>query len=473
MKRTIFTMALLAATLTAAADSQKITLKTACAEGQNLTLLVNATRYGVSVDWGDGSVVNYKPEKPGGLQEVQGTVKGATISLTAEKGLNTLAAENCELTAIDLSAAPEMRSLYLQHNLLATIDISSLTALRDLNLADNKLTALTLSTTKLPNIETIDLSGNEFTATTFSYATTNLHYLNLSDNRYKTITISKAANLDALIVHDNQLSSLGLPANLSLIDARKNNVSKMTVPPAGLPNLQQFLIDDNSLETVDLTASTKLNTLTIARNGAQAVVLPAKTKLQVYDCSENALSFGSLPTKAYVPTAYFAYAPQGELDITEAGLHSASWGSGYLPWLLMNPDYSTRSDAKYQLDLTAHKDGSATGSVVFSLYNMNEGQPVLLEKASASQKDLDYSLVSGKVTVLKEFDDLFIEMTDPFYPDLVIRTNHFAVINAAKEGVQSVEVQDMPQSVAYDLQGRRVNSASQGLYIINGKKVIK
>lgn len=482
MRKTLLFTALFAAAMTAAADSQKVTMTTSRPVGQTMTILVNATRAGVTVDWGDGTPVAYTAEKPSGVQEITGTVLGETITLEAPKGLVLLGAEDCELTAIDLSQASEMRSLYLQHNLLTSINVSTLAALTDLNLADNALSSVTLSTTKLPNIETLDLSSNPLTTTSFSYATTNLRYLNLSDNQYKTLTISKAANLDALIVSGNQLTQLGLPGNISLLDARDNNVSKIIMPPAGMTMMQQCLLDDNELATLDLSASANLNTLTIARNGAKSVALPAKAKLLVYDCSENSLSFGSLPAKTYAPKVYFAYAPQSDLDLSDCGLYEGGWGSGYLPWLLMNPDYSTRNEAQYQLDLTAHKDGSAANSVVFEVYSVQDGESVLLEKASATQKTLDYSLVSGKMTFLKPFRDLYLVMTDPAYPDLVLHSEHFAVLNQTKEGLDTVLRDNDGDNTTYDLQGRMVNGQSSngqssnsqypGLYIQNGKKVI-
>lgn len=472
MRKTLLSLALFAAALSAAADSQTIKMTTQCAVGQSLTLLVNATRTGVTVDWGDGNAVSYVPEKGGGIQEITGTVLGPTLTLEAPKGLVMLSAEGCELTAIDLSKATEMRSLYLQHNLLTSINVSVLPALTDLNLADNSLASLTLSTTKLPGIETLDLSSNPLTTTSFSYATNSLQYLNLAGNQYKTLTISKAANLDALIVSGNQLTQLGLPGNISLLDARGNNVSKITMPSTGMPMMQQCLLDDNDVTALDLSAASTLNTLTIARNGAKSVVLPAKAKLQVYDCSDNALSFGSLPAKTNMPTVYMAYAPQAELSLDDCGLHEGNWTSSWLPWLTMNPDYSTRNDAQYQLDLTAHKDGSATNSVVFDLYSMQpDGESVLLQKASATQKELDYSLVGGKMTVLKPYANLYLQMTDPAYPDLVIRTNHFAVLNPNAEGIEAITT-DGEGGQPYDLQGRRVNDVREGLYIVNGKKVI-
>lgn len=475
MRKTLLTAALLAVTLTAAADSQKITMTTSRAAGQTMTLLVNATRAGVTVDWGDGKAVSYVAEKIGGIQEITGTVQGATITLEAPKGLDMLSAEGCELTAIDLSAAKELRSLYLQHNLLTSLNISALTLLRDINVADNALTGLTLSSTKQTDIQTIDLSSNALTTTSFSYATPKLQYLNLADNKYKTLTIAKATNIDALIVSGNELTSLNLSggANLSLLDARDNSISKINTPADGLAAMQQCLVDDNAIESLDLSAATQLNTLTIAHNGAKSVKLSAKARLQVYDCSDNALSFGSLPVKAAIPTVYFAYTPQAQLDITDCGLHEGSWGSSYTPWILMNPDYANRQKDEYVLDLTPHKDGSATNSVVFDVHAIVNGQDIVLEKASAAQKELDYSYVGGKMTLLKEYADLYLSMTDPAYPELTITSNHFSAIDGSKSAIEAVTADDTTaSSPAYDLQGRRVNEVHEGLYIKGGRKII-
>ncbi len=473
MKRTFLSALLLCAALTAAADSQKVVMTTSNAVGSQMKLLVNATRSGVTVDWGNGTPVSYVPETVGGIQEITGTVAGETITLEAAKGLVMLSAENSGLTAIDLSGAAELESLYLQDNSLATIDVSKLSELRDLNVANNALKVVTLSTSKQPNLETLNLAGNEITATSFSFASAGLNYLNLADNNYKTLTLTKMTGLDALVVKGNAISTLTLtgPANLSLLDARNNSITKVNLPETGLPALEQMLLDENEVSSLDLSASTKINTLTIANNGASSLVLPNKPALQVYDCGGNALTFSSLPKSAYKPSVYFNYAPQADLDITGLGLHEGSWGSGYLPWLTMNPSYSDRSKTEYQLDLSKHTAGSTSSSVQFAVYSVENGEARLLEKAAAAHPDLDYSLVSGKITVLKEFKDLFVQLTDAGYPDLVINTNHFAVLNPNAEGIENIEA-ETETTAAYDLQGRRVNQAQGGIYIMNGKKII-
>ena len=131
------------------------------------------------------------------------------------------------------------------------------------------------------------------TATSFNYSTSNLRYLNLGGLNYSSVSLTKAANLDALIMPQNKVKTLTLTSmgKVSLIDVRGNEISTVKYPSTGLPELQQLCMDDNEVKTLDVSASEKLNTLTLARNGASQVVLPTKSTLQVYDCSENSLTF--------------------------------------------------------------------------------------------------------------------------------------------------------------------------------------
>ena len=476
MKRLLLSATALFAILNASAEEQTVVLTTSQPEGQTITLLVNATRAGVTVDWGDGTPQAYTSTTNGGVLEISGTLKGANVTVKAAKGWKMLAATDAGLTAVDLSKATELRSLYLQNNALTSVNVANMPELRDLNLANNQLTAVTLNSSKNPLIETLDLSNNPIAATSFIYGQANLRYLNLSGMDYTSLTLTKDVNLDALLVANNALKTLTLTAtkDISLIDVRGNKLEKMTMPTDGLPQLQQLLADDNYLEDLDISASTDINTLTVARNEISKVTLPSKSKLQVYDCSENALTFSSLPRKTYVPSVYFDYSDQAPFDISALGLTEGSWGSKYLPWLKMNPDYASRGDAQYQLDMSAHVAGSGSSSVQFEIVSVTPEGEKVLEKASATNKTLDYSFVSGKITVLKEFPNLYIRMTDSGYPDLTVATTHFAVIDPTADGIEEVKVDnDDADTTVYDLQGRRTQSTAKGIYIVGSKKVIR
>lgn len=476
MKKLLFAATLSAFSLSGVANTETVTMTTNKAVGTQLTILVNNSRTGVTMDWGDGTPQAYT-QATEGIIEVTGTVKGENLKLASDRPITMVSADACGITQVSLDEAVRLRSLYLQNNELTSIDLGNLSELRDVNLANNKLTSLTLSATKLPNIETLNISNNELTTTSFSFATSGLQYLDLSKNNYKTITLSRAINLSGLKVNDNQISTLSvaLCGNITYVNADRNNISTIKLPADGMPYLSQLHLADNQIASaIDLSESKNLTCLDLSNNDIPSVVLPSKVKLQAYDCGGNAMSFSSFPTSAYKPTAYFNYQPQADLDVSKlTGMHEGSWGTGYLPWATMSPDYSMRQDAAYVVDMTGLRSGSSSTSVKFAFFEVLEnGTEKALEIASAANKALDYANISGKVTFQRPMREVFGVLTDDGYPDLTIRTSHFAVVNPNAEGIEVNVLPTELNGTPYDLQGRPISSATRGLYIINNKKVI-
>ena len=460
--------------LTAEAGVQTVKMTTSKV-GTPVTMYVNATREGVSVDWGTGTPQQYTTAE-NGLIALTGTPATAHLTVTSAKGLTTFIAEDCGLTTIDLSQATELQSLYLPHNELSTIDLNNMAELTDLNVAYNEIVSLTTMTSaKTPNLQTIDISNNSLTATTFNYNTENLTYLSIANNNYSTLTVNKAKQLDALKVNGNRLANLNVSYHqqLSLLVANDNPLTRHTIPDT-LKNLHQVSLDNTGVKDVDFSQNVDLNTLTISGCGATNVQLPTKNALQVYDCSHNGLSFSALPRKSKQPTVYFAYNDQADLDISGlTGFTKGSWGSDYLPWATMNPSYASRGETKYQVVFTDFVNGSANNSVQFSFYSVNEyGEPVLLEKAAAATPNKDYTWVSSKATFLHTYKKVYAEMTDAGYPELTLHTTCFAVIDPTVEGIEGVTT-NKAQDVTYDLQGRQVEKLQRGIYIQNGQKILK
>lgn len=460
---------------TAWADTQCVKMTTSKAAGTSLTLLLNNSRTGVSVDWGNGTPVAYT-QAVDGVIEAKGTVAGATITVTSERPITLLAAEGCGLTAIDLTEAPSLKSLYLQDNELTTIDLTKEKALCDLNLSGNQLAAVTLNAVNNPVLETLDISDNALTSTSFTYGSERLRYLAVSGNGIKTLSLTKDTGLQGLRVGDNNISTLNITAleELTMLDASNNNISRLNVPET-LTTLQQVYVANNKISgTVALANNKGLNAVDVSQNEIALVTLPTTAKLQAYDCGDNNLTFSSLPRTNYQPTLYFNYQPQGEFDMsTLAGMNKGSWGSNYLPWATMSPGYDKRQDAAYVVDMTALRSGSSASSVKFAFYQVaDDGTETPLEQASAASKTLDFANINGKVTFQKEFKRVYGVLTDDGYPELVIRTSPFAVINSAAVGIDEVQNADEQPVTVYDIQGRRVESAARGLYIFNNKKVI-
>lgn len=461
--------------LMAVADTETVTMTTNKPVGTELTLLVNTSKTGVTLDWGDGTPKSYT----GALNdyiEVKGTVRGTNLVLSSERPITMLSADGCGLTEISFSSAPHMRSLYLQNNELESITLGTLAELRDLNLANNMLKAVTITSAKNPNLETIDLSSNPLTSTTFNYATANLQYLALAGNNYKTITLTNATGLSALKVADNSLSTLNLKnaSDLTLLDVTGNGMTTLTLPTT-YEKLQQFYASENELsKAIDLSSCKSLNAVDIHNNSLSNVLLP-NVKMQTYDCGGNALTFAALPRLTNKPTVYMNYQPQEDFDMaTLAGMQAGNATTHDRPWVEYNPSYSTRQDSRYVVDMTGLRNGSNTGSVQFAFYEVGtDGTETPLVLSSATNQTQDYTNVSGKVTFQRPLRKAYGVLTDPGYPELSIRTTYFTVIDPKADGITTIITGENTTLPSYDLQGRQVSKPQTGLYIINGNKVIR
>jgi len=69
----------------------------------------------------------------------------------------------------------------------------------------------------------------------------------------------------------------------------------------------------------------------------------------------------------------------------------------------------------------------------------------------------------------------FIDMTDVIPEEEVTAGSNVYIVDAATfaDGISEVKTADSKANVVYDIQGRIVNNPTKGLYIVNGKKVIK
>lgn len=516
MKKNRLFVSLLAAGLIgvapAMAQTQVVKLTTGLAAGQPVTLMVNQTSDGVTVDWGDGTAVAY-PKTQGELCEIKGEAKGSVIVVTGGKRFSTLVCSGNGLTAIDASGAENLRSLYCQNNELATLNIKGCKLLTDLNAANNKLTRVSITETNFPNLENLNLANNELTTTTgsgssFVLRQENLQHANVSGNKLKSIYVTKNPSLDVLKCADNAFSSkLQLTANaeLSVLMAAGNNITGITEPNGGFGELRQVFIEGNEIAgEFDLDAAENLDVLSCAGNEISSLNLPGR-KLNWMNISNNKLGFNSLPNASYKPEQ-FIYAPQGQVDITEK-LKKSSKGGYYID---LCPSYGDRMNSEYVLDLGEWAvDANGGKSVTFTMYAIAaDGSKSELKRITGtSTQENDYFAIKpnstpGMFTFHTPQREVLVEMTSLGYPDLVVSGVTFAVgeENLAA-GIGGVEAEsealrisgangvlrmaaDSEQGVTvYTLSGRKVWSGvvgnaevsvnlQQGVYVVNGRKVV-
>lgn len=199
--------------------------------------------------------------------------------------------------------------------------------------------------------------------------------------------------------------------------------------------------------------------------------------------------------------------PATELDIT---VSEAGWATTCLPFDVVLPEELTA----YALTDVSGVNGEETGSVsLISKAGIKANQGALLKgdagtytlSIEETSSNWDANLLSG-TTVAKDMSavegdvylltsggagsaqlsklDLADDATDAqktlaankAYLNIAPSATRFLVFNFGDDNataIEGIEAENTADAVVYDLAGRRVQKAQKGLYIVNGKKVIK
>lgn len=513
----LLTGALFASTSVMAQDVV-VTMTTDKAVGSEITLLVNHTYNGVTVDWGDNNPQVYKnnDSKP---YSITGQVKGKTISLSGDETWDLLQCSDCGLTGLDLTQARTMRSVYCQNNKLTKLDLKGMTKLTDLNCSNNELTEIVYTTaTKpgddLPNIEYFNVANNrlsgsngKFLIGTRSVPHTAISVLNISNNNFSDLDLRYTPNLAVLKSSHNKLTEANLTSCTNMSSLMLND-NQITVKRSGnerfslkLPtsNLLQLIIDNNRIDSLSLANYAGLQDLTCQNNNMKVLTMPANSSLSVYDVRNNMLSFNALPAAKNKPK-HCNFLPQDSLDI----FHKPCFviADDYSTYMPVCPSYDDRQEAEYALDLAAYRAtvaGTDGALATIKWYAVgDDGQST--ELAAGQGKDYSYS--SGVTAFFTPQKRVYGVLTQRQYA-ISIMTKSFAVgaDNAftptdieSVEGNGGLEVRAGNGSIymssaspvgvhIYSIEGKcawngTVKSEginvelSKGIYIVNDKKII-
>lgn len=474
------------------AQDQTIKLVTSKSVGDEITFIVNKTIQPYSVDWGDGQFVEVSATESGN-QTITGTLKGTTVTIKGSEYWDMLTCSGLDLTALDVTGAPSLRSLYCQNNALTTLNLSNAKALTDLNAANNQLTALEVTATLMPDLENVNLAGNQLTGQ-FSYTGSGLQHVNIANNQYERAYFTSNTNLDVVNCGGNQLSSLSLLRNADITAAicDGNKLTSLQLPSAGLENLAQLVCDDNSLSRLNLSNCPQLNALSCGNNNLSELSLP-DVKLYSLDCANNKLSFSALPaSRNYVPE-HLNFVPQATIDVT-ADLPVFEG----LPYVMKAPTYEDATSEEYQIDLSDH----VGATVIISWYSVDAADnKTKLTASSSASKMNDFRNSSGKYAFFNTFDKVYAELTSRIYTDITLATTAFSVRDENSSGIGDITADDAAFSVkvsngalvmtsatavnaaVYAVDGKKVwngtvdasgvsLSLPKGAYVVNGKKVI-
>lgn len=497
---------LLIGAMTAQAQDRVVKLTTGKAVGESITLQVNHTYTGVTVDWGDGNAVAYNTGSDA-IREITGEVKGSQIVITGDKRWNMLNCSNCGLTDIDLTGATELTSLFLSNNQLTTLTLKDMKALTDLDASNNQLTSIVYTNQSYPEndlvaIENINLSNNQLTGT-FVIRTATLRTIDISNNQYSRVRVTDNDDLDYLNFSNNNVATgLTIPAGSPISTLVCNNNSLPYITLTNVSGIQQIVADNNAItSTFNLANCANLSDVSLANNKISTLYLP-NTQLSSLNIAGNHLTLGALPLKANAPAGgRVAFMPQDSINIAGAENMLKKNGVPYMPVVT----YADRNVSP--LDLSAYRYVGTTSEslgaldAAVSVYKIDaEGNYTELTKGTSASAPNDYSLSNGKLSFFTPQPKVVVRFTsNSAYKGLgfYVETSPFAVGEEQTTGIDDVDADDI-QIVAgvgkvtvtthretvvqifnilgqtlymKVLNGTESFPLSGGIYVVNGQKV--
>lgn len=395
--------------------------------------------------------------------------KTDTATIILDNGINYLDCSSGNLVWLDLTKATNLRSVDCSDNLLDSIDIRMLTQLDELVCCNNNLKALDLS--QNTGLRYLDCSSNQLESLDVT-DNANLQVLNCSDNNLNSIYSTQNECLRSFWASNNNLSEADLFNNYDLksLNLAGNNLCALSFNPNS--GIQDLWVEDNELTDLRLLNINSLHSLNASNNALKSIVwqkaLPEQT-IYMIDCANNHLPYSSFITSGKVSN-YFG------------GLQSDVY-SGF-DGLMMNE----------RVDISALAT-NASGERNATVTAFNAQTDAELEKGS--NKDYQYQI--GQLRFWKEFENVYLVLTNSKYKSLEIHTTPFAVedpegindeslilptldvtpgkgeLTIRGNGVREIFVTTLSGQVLCNRQADLTNtiriSLPEGIYIVNGQKI--
>lgn len=442
MKKNILTiLALLAnVVLTATAqDTPAITFEGSAGVERTITVGLNAAGT-VKVDWGNGVLDSKDATEAYDLTWDEkgveftgtptGTVKIYANGIVAFDGAGKFNEDKTDIpnaiTAIDVTGAPELVNLFLNANKISTIDLSKNTKIGKLNIANNQLTA---------------------------------------------INLSSMAALTSFTANDNQLAELNLNANVALTTIILSNNKLKTLDFTNNPLIKTFTVLNNELTSVTFGENTAKNhTIQFGENKLTGIDLSgfktfSGTYLRLRDNNISKAANIVLPGKIGQIWADGNALPLNELYELKSKAKTVTYASTYTKAQAQQPYAIAES---INVGETVDLSSQAKLGEIATVFTWKNAEGTALVEGT------DYTTNNGVFTFLTAQEAIHAEMTNAelseFTAEKPYTTTTLKV--ATTTGITSMKA-TYGQSVYYNLYGQRIAAPAKGMFIQNGKKVIK
>lgn len=327
--------------------------------------------------------------------------------------------------------ASKLRSFAIKGVKMKTMDASHLTDVGYFSVEGGNLKADKVVMPDSPHMHSLALVGNQFFEFPYAEKYPELTYLVLSHNNLTEFDASIVPNVENLVLSSNAIKSV-----------KFNN-----------PKMWNLQIDGNCLEDIDLNGLPAIEQIFLSGNLLSHIDLtPEMPLLRVLVLVANKFTFATLPTPFQLGINVYYYGNQAPLDVVCEDMvidlsdqYEAGGATTSFYWFVGEPEIDYETGAVYGQFLS-------------------EGKDFVNDK--------------GVFTFLKKPDgDIKCLMQNPVFPNLLLTTNLTPV-----SGVETLKADTNGNDIIYTIDGRiaglnsnpdAFTSLPKGIYVVNGKKVVK
>ena len=298
---------------------------------------------------------------------------------------------------------------------LTTLTLGTMASLTDVDVSNTSAAvANTVTASKCPVLENLNVANCSLTS--LAYTGSTLYSLDVTGNSIPTLNISGNANLDIVRCEGNGMTSLTVSSAVTTISAHTNSLMNLT------------------------GYGESIMILDVASNGLTTINMDGLSGLTDLDISSNHLTFRSFPSADNKPVRMLYTGNDGLYDLS--GSMKAAFGSYSYPLQSKLPEYASRNETSFTVDLTdARLDGDGVQSVVpvINRYNGSVDTPLTLSSSDSDGKDYTTSTDGNLYGFMKAQDRVRFSFTNANYPGLTLYSNQFTVPEGVNGTLQIVD----------------------------------